>query len=546
MIKQKLKIFSFVCALLISISFLLPITYANAQTTSELTPIDMYLIAGQSNAVGYSTKGYSNLTETFDNVGYGGEVQRYFRTGQASSSKYLEFETFKWQIKAGLGSSAGYVGPEYGIAKVINDQYENRTDGRKAFIFKTAAGGTSLRDIDGAIGTTTGNYGNWYPRSLWESGYKPNTLTNVETNDATGYLYQLFIENFEIVYNELKENGYAPVVKGFVWMQGCQDLGYHVQYESLLKTFIADMKEDLINITGDGMINGMPFVIGKIATSFGEWNNPRVPDFNLAQQKVADDLGDTVATVETSDLVIVNQDGSYNGTDMYHFNCQDMQTLGERFGEKLLELNGKKFVGVSTQATGSIEYSFDADGKLTFTITPKTDGEKKYKLGKLLVNDIDVTESVVNNSYVIDLPENRTYAQAEFVELDKYNITYDINKEFVGVVKGARQVYINGNLELELGVKLGYKINSVTVNGQIINSNENGKFVYLIENVTEDLVIKVNGTKTQFYTGSDIGVPKDNKGLIIGLSCGGALIVGASITLVMLLNRKKKNKQGEQ
>jgi len=29
-----------------------------------------------------------------------------------------------------------------------------------------------------------------------ENGYAPNTQTNVETNDATGYLYQLFIENF--------------------------------------------------------------------------------------------------------------------------------------------------------------------------------------------------------------------------------------------------------------------------------------------------------------------------------------------------------------
>ena len=40
----------------------------------SLKPIDIYLIAGQSNAAGYSAKG--GLNETFENIGYAGEIDR--------------------------------------------------------------------------------------------------------------------------------------------------------------------------------------------------------------------------------------------------------------------------------------------------------------------------------------------------------------------------------------------------------------------------------------------------------------------------------------
>jgi len=338
------KAISIVCAAFLSVCTVAIATPKTASAnTSEPTPIDMYLIAGQSNAAGYSSKGFKNLTETFENVGYGGEVQRYFRsTTTPSSSCYLEYEDFIWGVRSGLGASGGYVGPEYGIAKVINGQYENRADGRKAFIFKTAAGGTSLRDIDGDIGTTTGNWGNWYPRSLWPAGYKPNTATNQVTNDATGYLYELFVENFEIVYNELKDNGYAPVVKGLAWMQGEQDLDFPTQYKELLKTFIQDIRSDLAEITGDNAVNSMPFVIGNIAPTFSVYNNPLVPTFNQMQASLAQEMDAGVDTISADGLVIVNQDGTYNGTDKYHFNCTDAEILGTRFGEKLLQLNDKK------------------------------------------------------------------------------------------------------------------------------------------------------------------------------------------------------------
>ena len=46
-----------------------------------------------------------------------------------------------------------------------------------------------------------------------------------------------------------------------------------------------------------------------------------------------------VSIIETADLIIVNEDGSINGTDQCHFNYKDMEILGIRFGKKLLEIS---------------------------------------------------------------------------------------------------------------------------------------------------------------------------------------------------------------
>lgn len=486
------KLVAVVSAALIAFSFISVGLKKVAAETSDPTPIDMYLIAGQSNAAGYSTKDKNKLTETFENVGYGGEVQRNFREGGVSS-RYLDFEDYIWGVKTGLGATTANVGPEYGIAKVLNAQYANRADGRKAFIFKTAAGGTSLLDKDASSGTMY-KWGNWYPRSYWEDGYKPNTITDDPNNDATGYLYALFLQNFKHVYNELKDNGYAPVVKGLAWMQGCQDLGAHSQYEPVLKTFINDIRTDLVEITGDEMLYSMPFVIGKIATSFMTYENAQVPAFNQMQQRVADDMGSSVATIETSDLIIVNADGSYNGTDQYHFNCPDAEILGVRFGEKLAQLNGSKLVSanLAEMKNGTINYFFDEDGKLTVTAVPET-GAKKYRLSKLIVNNADVTANVKNNVYVIENPDERTYISAEFIELEKYSVTYTMDEKIVGLLEGRDKVYVNDDLTIKTATKSGYEVTKVTANGAEIQADKNG--VYVVGNVMSNVEIVIETKK---------------------------------------------------
>ena len=288
---------------------------------ATLKEIDVYLIAGQSNAAGYSWHD-GKFTEFFPNVWYAAETDNY-RDGSYLGSSHIEsFSEFIFGITQGLGTIPDRIGPEYGMAKVFSAHYSKDNP---ALIFKSAAGGTALRDT--AEGESN-LYGNWYPRSLWPAGFTPSNA------DTTGRQYHLFVENFKKAYRILKENGYLARVRGMVWMQGCSDLSHEEEYAALLPVFIADIRNDLVSITADPTLAEMPFIIGKIATTEASYNNPVVPPFNAVQQHAADTIVN-VATVETADLIIVGPDGKNRGRDPYHFTGEDAVVLGIRFGEAL-------------------------------------------------------------------------------------------------------------------------------------------------------------------------------------------------------------------
>lgn len=281
--------------------------------------IELYLIGGQSNAVG-SSEHKGQLPGVYKNVGYAGCCEM-MRTGVPSGQYNLQ--KFYWEVKAGYGGTTTRVGPEYGMAQVLDPYYTGET---KAFIFKSAAGATNLLNVEFGAG-------NWYPRSLWDEGYDPG-----KTSESMGFQYYWFVENFRLVYNKLVEDGFHPVVKGMAWMQGESDLPYYRAYEKLIKTFITDLRNDLVQITGDESLYQMPFVMGEICTSFDGYNNPHAPKFNAMLADVAAEM-ENVYVIDTSDFACVDQYGNVVGTDRYHFNWADMEQLGARFANKLVEVN---------------------------------------------------------------------------------------------------------------------------------------------------------------------------------------------------------------
>lgn len=458
-----LSVFIAVCALNV---FSAPVE-KSVSATAQPVSIDMYLIGGQSNAAGYSAKG--DLNETFTNVGYAGAVNHYLSSDVYEAENLSFFSKFKWQVTTGLGHNSGYIGPEYGMAKIFNGIYSGS---KKAFIFKSAAGGTALRDV---TGNENDMYGNWYPRSLWTNGYVPSIGI---ASDPTGVQYELFVENFRKVYLELVANGYAPIIKGMVWMQGCSDLGHADEYKELLKTFIADIRKDLSDIT-DTDLSAMPFIIGKIATTFGSYNNGQVPSFNAAQQNVADSMVN-VETIETSDLIIVREDGTVNGTDKYHFGTADAVTLGTRFAQKLLEVNMTKNVDVETK-NGQVLYEVD-DGDLTLTFVPKDDG---YVLTDLKIDGEDINlDSVVDNTYVIRNADKSSYlVEAEFsVNFQTFKITYEplYNKgTYAANADGTRypaSIREGSALTVTVIPSEGYKVASVLFNDEQMESIGNDRY----------------------------------------------------------------------
>jgi hypothetical protein len=442
------KITSFCLLILLAFAFFTPCLMVKTSVSASTSQtVDMYLIAGQSNAAGYSDKG--SLDQTFTNVGYAGEVDKQLNNAGAGVSNVASYSEYLWKTTAGLGRTSNHIGPEYGIAKQLNAKYTGST---KAFIFKTASGGTALRDS-----STSGNakFGNWYPRSKWVSGYTPDPTSN----DPTGVMYYNFIENFKIVYQNLVANGYTPVVKGMAWMQGEDDLGYDSEYKVLLKAFITDIRTDLRRITGDTDLATMPFVIGKIATSFGQYNHRYVPSFNAIQQEVADEM-DGVETIETSDLIIVNQDGTINGTDLYHFNTADAVTLGQRFGDKLLQMNGKYVFFDAYNVVCS--YQEKVDGSMEISVQ----AQSGYVITKVTVNGVDITAQLQEGKYTLLSPPKETYVVVKTQESSLCTIAYaDVeNGDFLywyeHVEKRAGET-----LQVKVRADEGYEVEGVYCNG---------------------------------------------------------------------------------
>ena len=303
---------------LAAMSFVFTGARADSAQAAETNYIDMYLIGGQSNAAGYSS--YGDVTkQTFGHILYAGETDRQIGT-TTTTSNYIR--NFSSAVRVGLGAGGTFIGPEYGMAGVLNGLY---APDNKAIIFKSAAGGTSL------LNTNTDNsalFGNWLP---------PSERDNYPENTATGVQYDVFMENFTAVYNKLVSQGYTPRVRGMAWMQGEQDRHARSQYRTVIQSFIADVRSDLSEITGTDL-SQMPFVMGEISRTFNAYGDrPVNMAFNAMLHEIPD-LVPVTSVIESGQFDVNDATGTV-GTDIYHWNGPDMEQVGRMFAEAILAWN---------------------------------------------------------------------------------------------------------------------------------------------------------------------------------------------------------------
>lgn len=283
--------------------------------------IDVYLIGGQSNAVGYGkdTGGAlaaedSRYTYGFDNVLYYGAQERW-----NSDILNAEFQT----VKMGCGVNSDRAGAEIGIASVLGD-----TDTMNAVI-KCAQGATYLYpDTNDGVSLA---HGTWTSPSYLEAN-------NVDTsaNPKIGRMYNWFLQTVTDGLAQLVADGYTPVIKGMWWMQGEAEMfpeGMASEYDELLRALISDVREDVSAISGSDC-SEMPFVFG-----LPIWNyhsNPILPpyqdDVRANMLTVANDTTlKNVATVDCDAISPVQHDD-------WHFDAKTQRRLGEEFMACLDEL----------------------------------------------------------------------------------------------------------------------------------------------------------------------------------------------------------------
>ena len=477
---------------------------ANAEET--LKTVDVYLLMGQSNAAGHtnaSSYGASLTGDTFDNVLVGGVCQPRLN-GTYDNFSCLDYASLK-TARRGLGKASGYIGPEYGMAKILSEATVtvNGTsvplydENNKAVIFKYAAGGTEL--LNYVDEDNDRNYGNWYPRSLQD----PNAKGYVA--GATGGLYNGAVRSFETFANNLKNAGYKVSVKGVAWMQGEDDRDKPEEYRKVIQTFVSDLREDVARITGEDA-SGLMFAMGEISETF-RTSNQRAANqkFIKMQNEVVSELMPAV-TVKTGDLPInlpeselaqygytkanaaANSYGDYTvGSDQWHWNAKDMVTLGERFGSAFLTGYGNLYVKTRSGVGGMIvtDKTFVAEGdSVTCTIT----ADAGYKLSGFTVNGEDKLSEVKDGRFTVENVTETLIFEATFAQKSIFTVKVEGGKYQIN--KTSKTVYEGDTAYIVPSVPDGKKIKSVTFNGQPMTYNEkNARYEY--ENVTEDGTIVI-------------------------------------------------------
>ena len=425
------KIFLFVLSFIMVISSFSIVGFTGkndvvtADAATAISEVDVYFIAGQSNASGYTyfsrnildpktNEGCLNVSTNisddridaykagFDNVLY---------MGRADSNYFNELTP----VKPGMGISTSQFGAELGLAEVLDPIYDGTN--KKAVIIKYALGGSSI------IGIAGNSAGNWCAPS-----YKEKHNVTIEGADlyagmvgtsnneySDGFIWKALME----MYN----SGYKTVnLKGLLWAQGeaeCNNKMY-TKHQEGFECFIKDFRENLTTISELAMTKKANFnisdaseldcLISEVCPSFA--NSQELSDHTssnayinsvINQQRAIAKNDENVVTMTTHEYLIredkagmasLDRSKSYCN-DYYHYNADDMIDIGNRAAEIMYYFSAGENLEVE-QATG---LWVKIDGKVTRR-TINTDGRETFKL--LVGGNATVTIDKTNKTVTID------------------------------------------------------------------------------------------------------------------------------------------------
>ncbi len=326
---MKKRVLPFLLALVLTVAVITCIAIfasaADSQTPTLPTAakgevIDVWLVAGQSNAIGAAKVDNYPTDEAY------AEFKALLTNG--SENVWHLRNTFTEFVPAGFSQGSGtQCGPELGITTAL-DKSAN-----KNAIIKMAYGNTCL--YENTTSKESINYGTWTPPSYIES-HNINTVGN-----RTGDLYLTFIAKVAEGLEQLIAAGYTPNIKGVWYMQGEADTltssTTTERYEELLLTLISDMRRDLTEVSGYDC-SELPFVYGRILSNHvnvGKDVPSRLTQVQTAQDNVANNtsLKNVFMVNTTTDLVdpITGEHRLPVQQDGWHYDSLSQQMIGEKF-----------------------------------------------------------------------------------------------------------------------------------------------------------------------------------------------------------------------
>jgi len=312
-------------------------------------PVDVYVLAGQSNMEGHAKVALMDVQA-------GQEIYKPYRDGakwRTFGNVLVDFFDRKGLLTVGFGSP-GCIGPELGFGSVMG----GRTHA-SVLLIKTAWGGKSLwRDFRPP---SAGLPGQEVLDKLLANEQKgrPET-TPEEIRQSFGVNYRAMLDEVRAAmadpgsrFPDLR--GRRTVLRGLVWFQGWNDMIDKVataEYTSSLSCFIRDVRKDF-------GAPKLPVVIGQMGVGGAK------PDANIATFKAAEaavmevpEFRGNVALVKTDALWDDEAQAVFDkgwkehqdewnrvGSDMpYHYlgSAKTMLGIGAAFADAMLELESSR------------------------------------------------------------------------------------------------------------------------------------------------------------------------------------------------------------
>lgn len=508
---------------------------------AQLKDIDVYLIAGQSNGVGYTAvDSESEQAEIakderyrngFDDVMYYGYVECNKDTTLPANIALRSVKLGKGADSQGKTRETKYetFGPELGMAKYFAD---NGIANTNYGIIKYAAGGTAIYDeFTSNMGS---QYGNWMSPSL-VAKYGKGSAT------LTGLCYANFLTTVRQGMKAYKDNGYNPVIKGLAWMQGeseSQSANNSKRYAELLSTMIADMRKDLTEISGQNL-SELLTVVAKIPSKYKDVvSSAAYVDVVRAQM-------DAVAENDADVITIDNDFVTLPGTDNHHYNVSDMLQVGHNFAEAFIEAtNGSlpkvKVVCTEGGASDVVSKRAIVDTALAVTLTP----DKGYELVSYsFVGDdgqtVEVTSRKVGNVVRFVMPSGNVTLKVVFQPIPKYNVTVDGGEHGeIFRTNAQRQPFKGETVTFTFKPENGYKLDKVTVNGAEVKTDGTYTYPTYTTEVTQDISVVATYVKIAADVDPKPDRPDTNGCNGVVATAGAAIAAFAAVAVAYFVRKK--------
>ncbi len=357
-------------------------TVSNPSTSNTGTISNQYanviIISGQSNAYGasptiqsdyhitnmYGSETFPNIKIHYTNINGGAGPNDPMRVITGNTG----FDTYR----VGIGAqSAEYMGPEFGLAQYLKENY---TNGEQFYIIKFTAAGTFL-DGDWLPGDM------YYDAVLSQFGYASGVESRPHASPNLGsYLYDHMLYDIQTSLNNIQASTSLPIkIHSFMWVQGESDAGHPnmaADYQAREAQLVSGIRNTFSAYAAEGGISFVNYSIARDThkTNDTSGNNqylagdliwPYSEALNASKQANAQYMFD-VATMTLSapkssynlgKSVLLNKTDWISkewagfDTDYAHLSAQSMHLLGRAFGAAMAAMDGKSIAHVHTTTT---------------------------------------------------------------------------------------------------------------------------------------------------------------------------------------------------